>query len=99
MVARRVTRKIIVTRLMVGHTHEDIDSIFGLIWEKMKVNKSMTPGIYAQLLAAACKNKEKIVEVHDIWAVPDYGKFFKDCISPDLGHYAKGKFVIYVYCG
>lgn len=78
---------------MVGHTHEDIDAIFGLIWEKLKVNKAMTPQIFAKILLEACRNKEKIVEVHDIWVVPDYEKLLRRCIRPDFGCYAKGKFV------
>jgi len=97
MVAKKLTRKIVLSRLLVGHTHEDIDAIFALIWEKMKVKKSMTPGIYAQLLASACKNKEKIVEVHDIWAVPDYYEYFKGFINPKLGRYAKSKFSISIF--
>jgi hypothetical protein len=94
MVAKKLMRKIVLTRLLVGHTHEDIDAIFALIWEKMKVKKSMTPQIYAMLMASACQNKEKIVEVHDIWAVPDYQEYFKGYINPKLGRYAKSKFFI-----
>lgn len=90
LVARRLTRKIVLTRLLVGHTHEDIDGIFALIWNRMKVEKSMTPQFFAHLLAKATKTKEKIVEVHDIWAVPDYQKYFKKYINPKLGRYAKG---------
>jgi hypothetical protein len=94
MVSKRLTRKIVMTRLMVGHTHEDIDGIFGLIWEKMKVRKCMTPRIFSKLLMDACRNKEKIIEVHDIWAVPDYTKYLIPFITPDLGCYAKGMFAM-----
>ena len=51
----------------------------------------MKISIYAQLLALACRNKEKSVDVVDIWAVPDYQAYFDDFINPDLGSYAKGK--------
>jgi hypothetical protein len=97
MVARKLTRKIVLTRLLVGHTHEDIDAIFALIWEKMKVRKCMTPQIFSKLLMDACRNKEKIIEVHDIWAVPDYYEYFKGFINPKLGRYAKSKFSISIF--
>jgi hypothetical protein len=32
LVTMRVCKKIIMTRLPTGHTHEDIDSCFGCIW-------------------------------------------------------------------
>jgi len=52
----------------------------------------MTPQVYASLLAIACKNKAKSVDVIDIWAVPDYQAYFDVFINSDLGSYAKGKF-------
>jgi hypothetical protein len=68
LVARRLTRQVILSRLLVGHTHEDIDAIFAIIWQFLKNKKALTPQIYAQLLALACRNKEKSVDVVDIWA-------------------------------
>jgi hypothetical protein len=57
----------------------------------MKSKKALTPQTYAKLLALACKNKEKSVDVVDIWAVPDYQAYFEGFINPNLGSYAKGK--------
>ena len=91
LVARRLTRRIILSRLLVGHTHEDIDAIFAIIWQFLKNKKVMTPQIYANLLVLACENKAKSVDVIDIWAVPDYQAYFDGYINPDLGSYAKGK--------
>ena len=75
----------------MGHTHEDIDAIFAIIWQFLKNKKVMTPQIYANLLALACQNKAKSVDVIDIWAVPDYQAYFDGYMNPDLGSYAKGK--------
>ena len=36
LVSRRLTRKVVLTRLPVGHTHEDIDSVFGKIWKYLE---------------------------------------------------------------
>ena len=91
LVARRLTRRVILSRLLVGHTHEDIDAIFAIIWQFLKNKKVMTPQIYANLLVLACQNKAKSVDVIDIWAVPDYQDYFDGYINPDLGSYAKGK--------
>jgi hypothetical protein len=32
LVVKRVVRKIVYSRLPTGHTHEDIDATFGVIW-------------------------------------------------------------------
>ena len=89
--ARRLTRRIVLTRLLVGHTREDIDAIFALIWQFMKNKKALSPQVYASLLAMACANKAPKVDVVDIWAVPDYQEYFDKFINPKLGRYAKGK--------
>jgi len=90
-VAKRLTRKIVLTRLPVGHTHEDIDAIFALIWQFMKNKEVMTPQVYASFVAMACRNKAPVVDVIDLWAVPDYMDYFDNFINTRLGRYAKGK--------
>lgn len=37
MVARRLFKRVVVSRLMVGHTHCDVDADFGRIWIKIRV--------------------------------------------------------------
>lgn len=98
LVAKRLTRKIVFTRLPVGHTHEDIDAIFALIWEFMKNKKVLTPQIYASFVAMACGRKAPEVDIIDLWAVPDYEKYFTNFISPQLGRYAKGECLYYIIC-
>jgi hypothetical protein len=93
-VAKRLTRHVVLTRLPVGHTHEDIDAIFALIWQFMKNKKALTPQIYASFVAMACRTKAPVVDVVDLWAVPDYQEYFKKFINPKLGRYAKGEFFV-----
>ena len=35
LVAKGIVKKLVLTRLLVGHTHCDIDAIFGVIWKKV----------------------------------------------------------------
>ena len=77
-----LTKRVILTRLPVGHTHEDIDGKFGVIWNHNKMWNILTPQRQAFLtkVAFACltsSGKYK-VEVEDVFAVPDYRRF----ISP-----------------
>jgi hypothetical protein len=50
LVAKRLTQHVVVSRLMVGHTHEDIDGCFALIWQLMKALKVSTPQAYSKLV-------------------------------------------------
>lgn len=36
IIARGLTKKIVLTRLMVGHTHSDIDGVFGRLWTSIR---------------------------------------------------------------
>jgi hypothetical protein len=38
LIIKRITRKLTLSRLMVGHTHCDIDAVFGRIWLPMRVS-------------------------------------------------------------
>jgi hypothetical protein len=43
LIARGLTKKIVVTRLPPGHTHEDIDGRFGVIWRDLVKRYINTP--------------------------------------------------------
>ncbi len=38
IVSRRLTKKIVLTRLLVGHTHLDLDGKFGHLWVSLRVS-------------------------------------------------------------
>jgi hypothetical protein len=48
--------EIYVNRLPVGHTHEDIDALFGVLWNHLKFQPVYTPQHYEILLLEAFKN-------------------------------------------
>jgi len=70
LVARGVCQKIVLTRLPVGHTHEDIDAKFGVLWKFMRLRHVLTPQQYATDIQDAFPGMKVYVE--DIFAVPDY---------------------------
>jgi hypothetical protein len=83
LVARGIiSQKIVLTRLPVGHTHEDIDAIFALIWELVKNYCCLSPQQYRHIIKEAIKAKESYQEVFDIFAIPDYSRF----LSPFRGY-------------
>ena len=75
LVARGVCKRVVVTRLPVGHTHEDIDSLFAKIWKKLRRMHVITPQQYARLAKAALWKDGRPVEVEDVFCVPDYSSF------------------------
>ena len=43
LVREGVFRRVEVCRLPVGHTHEDIDALFGVLWKKAQKQTILTP--------------------------------------------------------
>ena len=82
LVARRLTRKVVLTRLPVGHTHEDIDSVFGKIWKHIDSLAVFTPQGYDRVLRQAMAKRNVAVHVEDIFCLPDY----KSYMAPYLDH-------------
>jgi hypothetical protein len=76
-----------MSRLPVGHTHEDIDACFGMIWELIKDYTVLTPDDYKRLILIALKNKTPKQRVVDIFAVPDFHDLLEECIDPNFSHF------------
>lgn len=45
LIIRRLCKKIVLTRLPVGHTHENIDGKFALIWVEARNETILTPSV------------------------------------------------------
>lgn len=88
IVAKRLTQKIVLTRLPVGHTHEDIDGRFGVIWVSMRTSFVLTPQKYKEtVIGAFAKNAP--VQMKDLWVIPDYAQVLKPCMDRSFQRYAK----------
>jgi hypothetical protein len=103
LVAKRVVKKVVLTRLMVGHTHADIDADFGRIWHNIRVNNItflkfaltleknrhlITAEEYKVAIIGSIKKKR--VEVEDIFVVPQYSQILNACGDPKFSCYSKG---------
>ena len=84
LVARRLTQKVVLTRLPPGHTHEDIDAVFGKIWKYIEGKAILTPQVYERALRLALRKRNIDVEIKDIFCVPDYQKYMKAYVDPKL---------------
>jgi hypothetical protein len=89
LVARGVTKKIVLARLMVGHTHEDIDSKFALIWRRIRSAFALTMSHYKSQVEGALHTNGLTSEVIDLFAIPDYDKLLRPLVDKNFGRYAK----------
>jgi hypothetical protein len=76
-------KRILLTRLPPGHTHEDCDAQFGIIWRATRTQTILTPVMYAAMVKR-CLQKSN-VEVIDVFAVPDYQAAFANCLDNSFG--------------
>jgi hypothetical protein len=77
LVHRCLTKKIVLTRLPPGHTHEDIDGKFAIIWVHNRKRFILTPQEqYEETIDAFRKEGVSNVSIEDIYVVPDYKKYF-----------------------
>jgi hypothetical protein len=89
LIAKGLTKKVVISRLPVGHTHEDIDSKFAFIWRRIRNCFVLTPLAYKVAIEESLTNDRLRCKVIDIWAVPNYGKYINPFIVPDFKRYAK----------
>jgi hypothetical protein len=90
-----LTDHIYLTRLPVGHTHEDIDGKFAKIWKCVRNEHIHSPQQYRKWIEVALTpkkldvNKRMPVEIIDLFAIPDYKSFISDCIDKKLSGWTK----------
>ena len=92
LVASRICQTLYVTRLPVGHTHEDIDGVFSRIWTAMRNDSAITPQDYMRkvreainVLKGDASTTEKTSKFVDLLCVPDYKAFMEPHIDQKFG--------------
>ena len=89
VVAARLCFRLVLTRLPVGHTHEDIDAIFALIWNALLDEGAITPQENVSLIVKTVRNKEAQIKLFTLRAIPNYKKWSNESLDGDIGYYAK----------
>lgn len=59
IVSRRLCKRLVITRLSSGHTHEDIDSKFGILWKRIRARYIYTPQAYESRIVSSLTPKNK----------------------------------------
>jgi hypothetical protein len=91
-IAKRLLKQLVLTRLPVGHTHENIDAKFAKIWVRVRQQHVATMSAYKKLIEEALSGNDcQPIEVVDIFAIPDYFSYLKPCIDIKFGRYCKTK--------
>ncbi len=91
LVSRNIVRKIVLSRLIVGHTHEDIDGKFGVVWTYIRNKTLLTPQQYEMALKKCLKkqNSDNFIEIIDLYTVPNYKTHFDEYSDLKFSRYCK----------
>ena len=90
IVIRKMVRVIHSTRLPTGHTHEDIDACFALIWSCFRDKPCLTLKDYKDNIIDNFKNSKIPTTMKDIYVIPAYGALIEKRIDSKLAHLHKG---------
>lgn len=89
LVSKKMAKTIILTRLPVGHTHEDIDALFGTIYNAFKYDPVETLSAYKLAIENAFSKLSLTALVEDVYCIPDYKKFIGDIVDPYFANWTK----------
>jgi hypothetical protein len=70
--------------LPTGHTHEDIDACFALIWMCFRTKTCETLEMYKQIIENAFKDSALNANMIDVYVIPNFQFFFAGCIDGKL---------------
>jgi hypothetical protein len=84
IVTKRMVKIIHSTRLPTGHTHEDIDACFALIWASCRDKVSLTLKEYEDHILNHFKTTKIPTRIENVYVIPDYGKLLNDCVDTKL---------------
>lgn len=84
IVCKRRCRNVWFSRLLTGHTHEDIDACFGTLWSTFKSHPVWTMDNWADSVEERFGETDLKANVKDVWVIPDICALLEDCIVKDL---------------
>lgn len=90
LVMKRLVRVVWYTRLPPGHTHEDIDAVFGVISVSLRLKQILSLKAFNEellkALGAEVTYSKLQITIEDVYVIPGY----TDWISPYLGKFSYG---------
>ena len=84
LVSRRIAKKVVLTRLPTGHSHEVIDAVFAKIWKALRNQPILSPQQYEAIIKLALRRRHESVHVEDLFAIPDYVAYMEPYLDPEL---------------
>ena len=88
IIARKLgVKELITTRLVVGHTHEDVDAFFGVLWRLYRLEPILTLDHYRDFIVNYFGADR--IKVIDVVAIHDYVSFIEPFADRYLARYAK----------
>jgi hypothetical protein len=89
LINKKLCKRIVLTRLLKGHTHEDIDSKFAIIWKTVRGIHVFTHTQWKNVIEKSLTTPEMKCEAVDIVAIPNYVNYLKAHMGK-IERYAKG---------
>lgn len=87
LVARRLTKQICLTRLPVGHTHEDIDAKFGRLWLHVRNKNILSPQLQEVYMRECFRSG--LFDCKNIYFCADYKSLLEAHADPHFANYSK----------
>ena len=88
LIAKGLIAEIYLTRLPVGHTHEDIDAQFGHIWSWFRTASCLTLDEYREGLENCFRTSSLNFVFRDLFVIPNYFEFLRGKFD-DVDRWAK----------
>jgi hypothetical protein len=88
LIHKGLCKRVELTRLIPGHTHDDIDGKFSLIWRGIRGTHIFTHEQYSTAIETLLTTKYMECEPIDILCVPDYTAYLKPHMGK-IDRYAK----------
>jgi len=90
LVVKRMCRAVYFTRLPTGHTHEDIDACFGVVWRLFRGQSCLTLGDFKNLIETYFRTDDGLGgKVEDIYVIPDYTPFIDPVLDGKIARLHK----------
>ena len=86
LAAKRIVKTVWYTRLPTGHTHEDIDGVFAVLWKHLRNKCILTLDDYVDVVERTFRAKNYKVTVKTLMAIPDYKQLIDTAIDKKLSN-------------